>query len=299
MIYLRTFRFPDSRDEDRYLNEKPLLTDCQERQELFYRPRSFESEYPFGVLSSIKLGEVEFEPITIFYGGNGCGKTTALNSICENLKLERDADFNKTVFFDSYTSFCSSYISGEIPDHSMMLTSDGIFNSIFHKRNANKRIDRNRQNAVNDYYSRRENNTFAYRDMRDYDELKYANSIRRNTVSKFAKENTVANIRTYSNGESAFLYFSEKIQDGALYLLDEPENSLSPKLQTELADLIENAARFYDCQFIISTHSPFLLAMKGAKIYDFDSCPVVTRRWTELENVRVYRDFILNHENEF
>ena len=37
------------------------------------------------------------------------------------------------------------------------------------------------------------------------------------------------NIREHSNGESAFLYFTEKIQENGLYLLDEPENSLSPE----------------------------------------------------------------------
>ncbi len=299
MIYLRGFTFPSKRDEDRYLNEKPLDYDNQIRNELFFRPRSFDSEYPFGILSRVQLKEVEFEPITIFYGSNGCGKTTALNGICERLGLERDADFNKTDFFDAFVDICQEDISVKIPEHSMMLTSDGIFNSIFGKRSANKRIDRNRKAVVQDYYSRRENNQFEYRDMSDYDELKYANKVRNSTVSKFVKENTVANIRTYSNGESAFLYFSEKIQDGALYLLDEPENSLSPRLQTELADLIENAARFYDCQFIISTHSPFLLAMKGAKIYDFDSNPIETKNWSELDNIKVFRDFILKHDSEF
>ena len=40
-----------------------------------------------------------------------------------------------------------------------------------------------------------------------------------------------------------------------LYLLDEPENSLSAELQLDLLKFIENSARFYNCQFIISTHS--------------------------------------------
>ena len=84
-----------------------------------------------------------------------------------------------------------------------------------------------------------------------------------------------------------------------LYLLDEPENSLSAKLQEELAKFIEDSARFYGCQFIISTHSPFLLALKGARIYDLDAVPARVRRWTELENVRVYRDFFEKHRDAF
>lgn len=37
------------------------------------------------------------------------------------------------------------------------------------------------------------------------------------------------NIREYSSGESAFKYFGKDWRGG--YLLDEPENSLSPKKQ--------------------------------------------------------------------
>jgi predicted ATPase len=95
------------------------------------------------------------------------------------------------------------------------------------------------------------------------------------------------------------VYFTEQIKDNALYLLDEPENSLSAKLQLELAKFIEESARFYNCQFIISTHSPFLLSMNGAKVYDLDSYPVETKRWTELENVRIYYDFFKEHMGEF
>ena len=84
-----------------------------------------------------------------------------------------------------------------------------------------------------------------------------------------------------------------------LYLLDEPENSLSPSLCAELARFIADSARFYRCQFIIATHSPLLLAMKGAKIYDLDGSPARVRKWTDLENVRVLRDFFAEHEEEF
>ena len=62
---------------------------------------------------------------------------------------------------------------------------------------------------------------------------------------------------------------------------------------------LEDSVRFYGCQFVISTHSPFLLAMRGAKIYDLDENPVDVKRWTRLENVRAYYDFFKKHEREF
>ena len=119
------------------------------------------------------------------------------------------------------------------------------------------------------------------------------------TQSRYVRENLAENIREHSNGESAFQYFSEKIQEDGLYLLDEPENSLSPARQQELVKFLEESVRFFGCQFIIATHSPFLLSMKGAKIYDLDADPVCERRWTELPNVRAYFDFFKKYENEF
>ena len=70
-------------------------------------------------------------------------------------------------------------------------------------------------------------------------------------------------------------------------------------LQAELADFLVDSARFYGCQFIISTHSPFLLAMRGARIYDLDGGPVGVRKWTELPNVRLYFEFFEARRGEF
>ena len=135
--------------------------------------------------------------------------------------------------------------------------------------------------------------------MADYEQLRRVNSARHKTQSRYTREELGMNVRTYSNGENAFKMFTDRIEENAVYLLDEPENSLSPARQMELAQYIEDAARFFGCQFIISTHSPFVLSMRGAKIYDLDSDPVDVRRWTELPNVRAYYDFFKRHEQAF
>ena len=102
--------------------------------------------------------------------------------------------------------------------------------------------------------------------MKDYDRLKQVSAARRYSQSQMAHRTLPANVRTRSNGESALAVFSERIRENALYLLDEPENSLSPERQLELARFLHDSARFYNCQFIMATHSPFLLAMPGARI---------------------------------
>ena len=135
--------------------------------------------------------------------------------------------------------------------------------------------------------------------MNDLDEFKRRNETKRRTKSQYVAKRLPKEIESKSNGETAYYYFTQKIEENALYLLDEPENSLSATLQNKLRGFIEDSARFYGCQFIIATHSPFLLSIKGAKVYDLDSVPVTAKKWTELENVRIYHEFFEEHRQEF
>ena len=91
-----------------------------------------------------------------------------------------------------------------------------------------------------------------------------------------------------SNGETAIDYFKERLFPNNLYFLDEPENSMSPILQQELADYICLLAYRLNCQFVLATHSPFMLSMQGARIYDLDSHPSVVKECWQLENMKVY-----------
>lgn len=107
------------------------------------------------------------------------------------------------------------------------------------------------------------------------------------------------NVREHSNGESAFKYFVQKTESEGLYLMDEPENSLSTARQKELAEYIRDTARFFGGQFIIATHSPFIASIEGAKVYDMDETPIAEKKWTQIANIREYYDFFREHESEF
>ena len=136
--------------------------------------------------------------------------------------------------------------------------------------------------------------------LEDFERFREQFDAKRKTKSAFvSKRMKAGELNGKSNGESAFLYFTQKITENALFLLDEPENSLSAELQIELAKFLEDSARFYNCQLIIATHSPFLLAMRGARVYDLDSVPVAEKPWTELKNIRIYHRFFSEHEKDF
>ena len=117
--------------------------------------------------------------------------------------------------------------------------------------------------------------------------------------SRYIRNHVARDIDLFSNGETALRYFLERIDGDAVYLLDEPENSLSVAFQLQLCEYIEATARATRSQFIIATHSPILLSMEGARIYNLDEYPADVCRWTELPNVRKYFDFFMEHREEF
>ena len=65
MLYLAQFVFPDADEEFDYI--------------LKVKRTCYDTYYPFKILSEHGVRTLNFEPVTILYGGNGSGKTTALN----------------------------------------------------------------------------------------------------------------------------------------------------------------------------------------------------------------------------
>lgn len=286
MLYLRRFTFPS-----------------QERESFAFhgaKRQCYNTNYPFGVIARFDPTTIELEPVTILYGGNGSGKSTALNVIAEKLGLQRDARYNRSTFFEEYVRLCEAETCGAVSEFSRIITSDDVFDYMLNLRALNEGIDARREEIFQEYMEDNDKtDPFRFRTMEDYDRLKRVNLARRTTQSQYTRRRLGGNVREQSNGESASFYFSSRIQDGGLYLLDEPENSLSPSRQTELLQFLEDSSRFYACQFIIATHSPFLLAMRGARIYDMEADTICRRKWTELPAIRAYHDFFRQHAADF
>lgn len=282
-----------------YLENFTLASADQEWQFFInQKSKAFTDYYPFQVFPDKQMPMLTFAPVTIFYGDNGSGKSSLLNVIADKLKLKRGALYNRSSFFSDYVDLCDYTLRAPIPAESAIITSDEIFNHMLDMRALNQGIDQKREEMFADYLNHKFGD-FHYRDLRDYDELKKTLETRRKTQSRYTREHLQKNVQEESNGESALHFFTERIQDNRLYLLDEPENSLSPTRQQELVQLLTDSARFFGCQFIIATHSPFVLAMQDARIYNLDAVPVGVQRWSELPEVQAYAEFFQAHAADF
>ena len=288
MIYLQTFRMPAREDEEAFFSDP---TDPRNQR------TCYTTKYPFHVFRYRQLPEFTFEPVTILYGGNGSGKSTILNVMAESLHLRRGAVYNRSDFFGDYTALCRS-THRPIPKGSRVITSDDVFDHLLDVRCINDGIDTARVRLLEQYVTDRHTH-HPLKSLEDYEAWRRRADAQSMSQSRFLREHLMENVAERSNGESALAYFTQSIGENALYLLDEPENSLSAALQLELKRFLEDSVRFFGCQLVLSTHSPFLLSMAGAKIYDLDQTPPRPRPWTELENVRVYREFFREREADF
>lgn len=250
--------------------------------------------YPYNVFAKHPENILLFRPITILYGNNASGKSTMLNIIANKLRLKGQEyatsnRYGSTPYFMQFIDECQ-YSLGEdedgrtvkLPRGSRYIKSEDILYEI-------KKIQQ--EQILEDGYvyehirkgmpkEQRENLKNSYKMKQEIEYL------------KFAQEK-------YSNGETTLQMLEDYMEPDALYLLDEPEVSLSPENQVALAEKLNEMARYLGCQFIIATHSPYMLGTLNAKIYNLDSEELEEMKWTELANVRYIYEFFKKHKEEF
>lgn len=101
-----------------------------------------------------------------------------------------------------------------------------------------------------------------------------------------------------SHGESFLALVKNRFHGNGLYILDEPEAALSPmRLLTLLAEMKYLVDK--DVQFIISTHSPILMAFPNAKIYEITNDSICETTYQETEHYKVTKSFLDNPERTF
>lgn len=249
--------------------------------------------YPYNVFANKDEKCFVFDKITIFYGNNACGKSSLLNIIANKLNLvgkEKVLIKQGKPYFQEFVDDCT-YGLGEdeageimqvIPRNSRYIKSEDIMYEI-------KKVQ---QDAI----LRR---GYIY----EHAEKGYSKEELEKLKNSYKMEEQIDRIKfgqeKYSNGETSLQIFSDWLQADALYLLDEPEVSLSPQNQVLLAEKINYGARFLNNQYIIATHSPFMLGTLAAKIYNLDLKNLDVCCWNELENVRYFYEFFMRHQGEF
>ena len=270
MIYLKTFKLSTYRNPNKNI-------------------------YPYNVLKDKDPDIFVFNNITVLYGDNGSGKSTILNLIANKLNLKGKERNNPEVvgterYFEEYAELCEyslgEYENGkkvrEVPYNSRYIKSEEILYEI-------RKIQQD--NILKE--------GFISNNIRNGMEIKKAKEYVNQVDGQIQLERFRFSEDKYSNGETTMQILEDNIEPDNLYLLDEPEVSLSPQNQVELAKGLNYMAQYLGVQFIIATHSPFILGILDAKIYNLDTKNYDVKNWYELDNIKFFYSFFKDREEYF
>jgi predicted ATPase len=223
--------------------------------------------------------------VTIFVGDNGSGKSTLLEAIAYKINLPLIGGFikaNNRSGFDAAETL-QTYLQIEWKRE----TSRGFFfraedfsdfiNGVEQERNKIAGDLNELKDVVDDSIIERmsESMNFNLRNMR---------------------KNYGENMQAFSHGEAYLKILQTRIGDKGIYLLDEPEAALSPLKQLSLISLILEIVKTKNAQFIIATHSPILMGIPNAAIYEIQEDSMKIVDYKETDHYRITKTFLDNPE---
>lgn len=212
------------------------------------------------VKNLIKIKSIDFHnPVTFFVGENGIGKSTLIEAIAVSSGFNPEGgtvNFN----FSTRESHSDLYKYIKIARGTRRRT-DGFFlraESFFNVASNIEEMDKEPSSAL--------------RIINAYGGI---------------------SLHEQSHGESFMALIRNRFRGNGLYILDEPEAALSPsRLMTLLCEIHRLVGE--NSQFIISTHSPILMAYPNAEIYEITQNSINTVPYTQTENYRITKEFLNN-----
>lgn len=244
-------------------------------------------DYPFNIPCIKNLKELDLSSkITIFVGDNGSGKSTLLKAI---------AYYNNSINVSSHDINSSYYEEVKLLASKMKLvynykTRYGFFFSgeefITYINDLKRMKEELRQDIKRVKEEYKDKSLFA---------KNQALSAYVGQLS--ALENSYdGELKEKSHGEGFLVFFKERMHREGIYLLDEPETPLSAVNQYQLVVMITDLVKT-GSQVIIATHSPIIMALKGAKIYNFSDDVIEEVNYEDIESVNFMKHFLNNKDN--
>lgn len=246
-----------------------------------------EDVFPFNIPAIRALDSLDFtSPVTFLVGENGSGKSTFLEALAVSIGVttvgSEEAAYDETLTAVNTLAKQFRLVWKIRNRNGFFLRAEDFFGYI-------KRITQMEADLLEEI--RQVDKEYVGRS----DHAKGLAKMPHMTELNALREQYGRQLSTYSHGESFLELFQSRFAPNSLYLLDEPETPLSPMRQLTLISLMKQMVA-QDCQFIIATHSPILMAFPDAEILSFDDSPVQPVSYDELEHVTITRQFLNNPE---
>jgi predicted ATPase len=259
-----------------YHIENVIFTKCQNEAFPYHLPFFNDTKLEFNT------------PITILVGENGCGKSTfldLLNEILHLYRIDMENEYQKDV--KDIIKQAAKYIKVKnkltIPKGFYFTAED--FTSYIYKLVKEKNYALNEIRRVDSEYQHKSDFT-----------RELAASPFNRTINELDNMYPRELLKS-SHGEAYLTFFNSRVRSNELYLLDEPETPLSIQNQLTLIYIINEAVK-NNCQFIIATHSPILMAIPNATIYDISDNEIKRVEYNDIDAVNLLKQF-LNQPDQF
>lgn len=246
-------------------------------------PSGPQIHFPFTLPAFRELGSMSFTtPVTVFVGENGSGKSTLLKALAIKLNLPAigSNDLERDETLEGVKAFGEAIITSwkKKAYRGFFFRAEDYFGFVKRLRN----IDQEFKGDIVDFEKQLSGTG-----------LKLA--VGAVHGQKEALLRKYGDLTEVSHGEGFLKVLQGRLQAEGIYLIDEPEAALSPQRQLALFSLIKNLSENHSCQFIIATHSPILMTLPNATIYQFsDSIQKVN--YEDTEHFTIMKNFLNNPE---
>lgn len=223
-------------------------------------PENAPTGYPFDIPTIRNFKKMTFHPkVTYLIGENGMGKSTLLEAIAVNLGFNAEGG-SKNFNFDTQATHSNL--------HNYLRISKGV-----HKMR-------------DGFFLRSESfyNLASEIDSRD-SEPEGGGHI----IDSYGGKS----LHQQSHGESFWALFMNRFGGSGLYILDEPESALSITRQMAMLAQMDKLVN-QRSQFIITTHSPIILAYPDATIYQMTPEGIDKVKYKETDTYQLYKGFLDN-----
>ncbi|MFD1177323.1 AAA family ATPase [Paenibacillus puldeungensis] len=219
-------------------------------------------KYPFHLPAISSLDQLKFHPkVTYIVGENGMGKSTLLEAVAVALGFNAEGGTLNFTFSTAET-------------HS----------ELYHYLRMVRGVTRPRDG----FFFRAES---YYNLATEIDALDREMSFGPPIIESYGGRS----LHMMSHGESFFAAFMNRFGGRGLYIMDEPEAALSPYRQMAMLSRIHDLVEKHS-QFIISTHSPILMAYPDSLIYQLTAEGIRQVSLEETDHFIIMKEFVNNRE---